>query len=383
MNKNRTIVVSPENVNTKHQLVGKKFNKLTVTALAGQNGHRHVMWDCVCDCGGATRVSTQALLNGTIKSCKCSRKLKLVKDITGLRSGNVVAVKMTDKRDAAGRVMWDCVCKCGNHKNFVVSELIRGSIRSCGCSPENIGPIFSKNRKRNHDISELMLLIYKGSKREAEERGYEFSIDFKTFAKKSLKPCYYCGAEASNSRTKKLKYENPVTLRYNGIDRVDNVDGYVKGNVVPCCDDCNTAKLQQDVAVFLLKVMRIFKYRTKLEPLKEIDFAPIKKNTLYSRKGQMVRMTSKKGCDLDESLVAKLPELLSLPCAYCGEVQATGLDRIDSSIGYLMDNVVPACSTCNKMKNDMTLTEFKAWTRRIYNKWKDFEFYKYFKSGST
>jgi len=39
------------------------------------------------------------------------------------------------------------------------------------------------------------------------------------------------------------------------------------------------------------------------------------------------------------------------PCYYCGsKIDTIGIDRIDSSKGYTIDNVVSCCETCNKMK---------------------------------
>lgn len=43
-----------------------------------------------------------------------------------------------------------------------------------------------------------------------------------------------------------------------------------------------------------------------------------------------------------------------------------GIDRIDNSIGYTKENVVPCCKTCNKAKSEMTTDEFLGWLRRIY-----------------
>ncbi len=36
-----------------------------------------------------------------------------------------------------------------------------------------------------------------------------------------------------------------------------------------------------------------------------------------------------------------------------------GLDRVDSTRGYHEDNVVPACKICNRMKNALTVDEFR------------------------
>lgn len=50
-------------------------------------------------------------------------------------------------------------------------------------------------------------------------------------------------------------------------------------------------------------------------------------------------------------------------CEYCeSELPAAGhgLDRIDSSAGYTVENVVPCCTDCNLIRGDkMTHTEFK------------------------
>lgn len=39
------------------------------------------------------------------------------------------------------------------------------------------------------------------------------------------------------------------------------------------------------------------------------------------------------------------------PCHYCGsDIQTVGIDRIDSTRGYFMDNIVSCCAICNTMK---------------------------------
>lgn len=46
-------------------------------------------------------------------------------------------------------------------------------------------------------------------------------------------------------------------------------------------------------------------------------------------------------------------------------VYRNGIDRINSSIGYLPDNCVPACETCNKAKLDYSFDDFKAWIQKV------------------
>jgi hypothetical protein len=58
------------------------------------------------------------------------------------------------------------------------------------------------------------------------------------------------------------------------------------------------------------------------------------------------------------------------PCHYCGDaIQTIGLDRIDSSRGYSLDNVVSCCGTCNKMKLIMSIDEFILHCKKIVTHW--------------
>lgn len=63
--------------------------------------------------------------------------------------------------------------------------------------------------------------------------------------------------------------------------------------------------------------------------------------------------------------------LIKLPCYYCsgffGHVyRGVGLDRINNSIGYELNNVLPCCGTCNVSRGDkFTPDEFKAGIKAI------------------
>lgn len=43
-----------------------------------------------------------------------------------------------------------------------------------------------------------------------------------------------------------------------------------------------------------------------------------------------------------------------------------GVDRVDSKMGYTIDNCVPCCTECNRAKNDMTVDAFKQHVKRMY-----------------
>ena len=72
--------------------------------------------------------------------------------------------------------------------------------------------------------------------------------------------------------------------------------------------------------------------------------------------------------------VEQFGELMSQPCHYCDGAPATprcsslksahrnglrnGIDRVDSSLGYVEGNCVPCCCKCNRMKLDHSVTDF-------------------------
>ena len=50
-----------------------------------------------------------------------------------------------------------------------------------------------------------------------------------------------------------------------------------------------------------------------------------------------------------------------------GYITHHGIDRIDSSIGYVKSNVKACCTTCNLAKSTMSVEQFKEWIKRIYS----------------
>jgi len=53
-------------------------------------------------------------------------------------------------------------------------------------------------------------------------------------------------------------------------------------------------------------------------------------------------------------------------CHYCGEVNEThGMDRVDNSKGYILENLVSCCQICNWMKRDLGLKDFIAHCHKI------------------
>lgn len=52
--------------------VGQRFGKLTVIEQAGRNNFKKVLWKCLCDCGNNVVVVAGSLVTGNSTSCGCS-----------------------------------------------------------------------------------------------------------------------------------------------------------------------------------------------------------------------------------------------------------------------------------------------------------------------
>ena len=57
-------------------LVGLKFNSLTVNSFSHQGKNWTLFWNCVCDCGNDSVVASRDLASNHTKSCGCIRKGK-------------------------------------------------------------------------------------------------------------------------------------------------------------------------------------------------------------------------------------------------------------------------------------------------------------------
>lgn len=106
-------------------ITGHKFGKLTAICAVGRNKHNQVLWQCVCECGGASEYTAASLRQGVSVSCGCIRS----KDITGQRFGRLTAIR----RNESDRKQWFFACDCGVEKSIDGANVRGGDTVSCGC----------------------------------------------------------------------------------------------------------------------------------------------------------------------------------------------------------------------------------------------------------
>lgn len=139
-------------------LEGKRFGKLTAirkTKPHVTSGGRYVtMWECVCDCGNKTTVSTQKLRKGHTTSCGCNKKNNKggrFNDLTGRKFGRLTVIRyLQEEERETKRKCWLCQCECGTVKGFNINKLTSGNTVSCSCAKsERIGNLNKKYRNQN------------------------------------------------------------------------------------------------------------------------------------------------------------------------------------------------------------------------------------------
>ena len=82
------------------------------------------------------------------------------------------------------------------------------------------------------------------------------------------------------------------------------------------------------------------------------------KQTLKGRFHTYLKGATSRGLDFKLNL-EEFETFWQLPCYYCDSpIDTVGLDRINSQLGYEINNVRPCCTTCNKMKLDLTQDDF-------------------------
>lgn len=140
---------------------------------------------------------------------------------------------------------------------------------------------------------------------------------------------------------------------------------YLRNKWTNSCGCLNKEKLKNGFRIYLMN-------KAKRLPNNEASF-----NSLY----YCYKRSAKIKNHVFEIEKESFKELTSQNCFYCNKKPLqeknmyrktekyiyNGLDRVDSTKGYTLDNVVPCCKRCNVMKNNMKLEDFKKHIIDIYN----------------
>ena len=182
---------------------------------------------------------------------------KLRNSLIGKKFGKLLVKERTRKRNDKNKwiTFYICQCDCGEKTTVAYFNLVgkRGT-KSCGCYRSE--SCFKRESRKDHYPFGIVFSYYK---RNAKDRSLEWKITKEEFTLLLQGDCFYCG------RPPEDRILVNKTLRYNGIDRVENNIGYVADNLVSCCSDCNLSKRSRNIEEFLDWVCKVHDRREEIK----------------------------------------------------------------------------------------------------------------------
>lgn len=150
------------------------------------------------------------------------------------------------------RTKYRCKCECGVEVIVDGSKLQNNHTKSCGCIRKEVD--YGKHRKSEGEASKNGLIwSYKSN---AKRKNKIFNLTEEQMINLFKSNCFYCGSEPKNIYYRKGCNGHYI---YNGIDRKNNDIGYVIGNVVPCCSQCNYVKNSFNFDDFIVWINKVYK----------------------------------------------------------------------------------------------------------------------------
>jgi hypothetical protein len=159
------------------------------------------------------------------------------------------------KRYASGESSGALADEFGVTSRSILNHVIKQGVKPRTVAEEN-------KRKAKPSGEAAKTYTYHRYKIRAKRNGIEFALSRDEFFDLINKDCHYCGAGPSNLCQSKA-YNG--SYAYNGLDRRDNRDGYVKDNVVPCCMQCNRAKNTLSIEEFFVWIRKIYEQQGSTE----------------------------------------------------------------------------------------------------------------------
>lgn len=167
-------------------------------------------------------------------------------------------------------------------------------------------------------------------------------------------PCFYCKTVMTNS--------------LHGIDRADNNAPYIASNCVPCCRNCNFIKKSLDPTTFIERCQHIAYMHGGVGVTSPASWSA---NRCVSFRGYVAR-AKRKGLSFDLTR-HDYNALVNGACFYCkraaDDLHVNGIDRMDNSAGYTLNNCVTCCSECNQMKAGMNNVDYVDHCKRVARVW--------------
>lgn len=161
----------------------------------------------------------------------CRPRSQNLKDMTGKTYGKFTVIRKV-KNEKGTTAKWLCKCDCGKEKEILRTSLVSGATRSCGCLHRE------SCFKGHNDLSKSYWnRIQKG----AQKRNLEFNITIEYIWDLYIKQGKRCNLSDLDILIV-TNYTKEHHLHTASLDRIDNNQGYIVGNVQWVHRDINIMK---------------------------------------------------------------------------------------------------------------------------------------------
>ncbi len=302
-------------------LINQTFGRLTVLEYSYTKNKR-AYWKCQCSCGKMITTSTNLLRSGKTKSCGClSRDNTIARNIAskGISKGykddlknqrfDRLIVLEFSHVDKFSKSHWKCQCDCGNTIIVSAGSLKKGHTKSCGCLRKEIA---SEHGKQYKDITGQRFGKLTAISTDHQDKNGHYS--------------WKCQCDCGN-----------ITV----VRSADLLYGSTKS--CGCLRENPLANASYIYNGYKYKsIKRGYDFNITFE-----DFLDLTQHNCVYCNTPPSNLASRKDTKIDYIY--------------------NGIDRLDNTKGYVLDNCVPCCKHCNIAKNSMTESEFLSWIEQVYN----------------
>lgn len=136
-----------------------------------------------CHCGKLFETEKRNVVKGRIKSCGCSR----IKNFQNKKFNMITVLEKTEKRCKFNNsVIWKCKCDCGKELELSVSQFTHPTRKSCGCDKTGVINACKERAGKNHHWYKQEISDEDRGKR---RRTYNYSTVIKTYKRDNYICC--------------------------------------------------------------------------------------------------------------------------------------------------------------------------------------------------
>ena len=247
--------------------IGLKIGLIRVIGISGVKKNNHyIYYDCECICGIIFPVRSSSLKTQKfIKGCGCYGKIK-----PGQKINKLTVIKRFKDNN---QWKWECLCECGNRTCISSAAITTGNTKTCGCG-NSFGALNLHWKGYKELPGQLWNRIKASAKKRNIEFDLTKEYLWELYLCQDKK-CSLSGVDLKLSATKGKTYrqDNKSYVFEASLDRIDNTKGYIEGNVQWVQKDINMMKHihKQDDFVYLCQMVTDNKKnirKNRREPIK-------------------------------------------------------------------------------------------------------------------